>query len=1631
MIKKKHKIIAFLLAIALLTTAIGTNHAFTHVFAEEQTQETAIDKGAVEETDKKVEDQGAAVENPNSEEAKATDESEETTKEADTEIKEDAAQTATEEKEADKQPEAEEQKTPQAADPAVQANGVTTVGELKAFMNTAFDDAAFREAVLTGVLEYYGLDDSAADTDVITNTQKDENGGPDNFASPEEVLGWLGTSCEITVNNPDNLEGVQLISAKSNQMDQTSFASIKVSGSGSINMQTFWGKSNNIEINPNAKIYAGIHLNRNMVGNILPSLGKINNNFLTDGVQSFPWFATELNMPETWVTRLTNRLNFVRTGNENKKLIIESGIKKANDEEVTKLAQRRVDFSKMNYIDTTKNSVIYAPKGLAFIDNRSFLNLYFDQWGSFPASSLGNQRNWSPDYSYYVSANYYSSVNIVLNNQVYGGFTFTKTSANDNNLKLSGAKYIVRQKNGDYLSDVGGNNKEAEFTNDITKAKIYETDQTGTFEVSPIPEGDYDVVEIEAPFGYKLNTTPVSVTVVADKTGIATSYDGAEGNSLNVNADTTTLTPHWDKGNNNKMTVKEATTTEIADMFIRNASEGGNNITQMKYELINNDDKKYTTLQEPEFTIKDLKDDDVVKHSLNSLDAVKKYINENIIGKNAMESEWDSYKVSSTKDLIYYDTTSVANCVAKQTDEPLPVNLKFDATKTLIGGDALTGGEFEFRLEPDAGNPNDDPFQGGMTVINKADGTIEFGQAHFTKGGTYKYTLKETDGGTLGKQDDITYDTAERSIEIEVKETGTDGLTATVKITSDGKTVEKTFTSVDLNKVSYPHLTGDKIQNDQISQTTTEKEETIDVTEFTNSKGLMIEKTSPEDDTKKVTTGDTITYKIVVKNPNPNNDQTTKVYDSIPAQLELSKCTIKVKGEEKETDWTDGKEVTVPKATKDANGNIEFGQTVITLTCKVKAEYNEKDMEQNIILNQAYMEKDGKKTYTKTISNALLPSAEYKMTKTRITPAPQKGENNKEYGFAVGTKNVYYEQTIENTGKLDLSMKVGDAFSDELDADGKAASDNFENLKIMKVVITDKAGKSETYEADQADVFTGFGTANGELKKLPAGATAVITYSADIKTDAIENLDSKEFNKKDKDGSEDKTAGYLNTASTSEVKTSYEKPDHITIKNAAGEVIFEADVDENGNLTVTTNEDKTATVGGEKPEITSSTKDITLKDAEDTDRTPVQIPKVSYTMEKGRITNADPNGNTKTYGFVRGDKVQYQMIIKNTGELPLTMDVSDSFADAEKFEDLKVEKVEGATENEDLAGSVGKNITIEAGKTAVLTFSAVVATDNVNLDDVENRDWSEPDNEGAKGYLNTAKTENVSAKFTYKDAHGKEQTIIYTEDGRDGTVPYPQDNNGKSELENKDDVANTPVRPVPSFEISKTRIEAPESDNVPGKYGFRRGETVTYTITVANTGTMDLTMTVEDKFADSNYFTDLTYTKVEGAAWNNNVDSTATTEVPNITVKAGETAVITVTAKVADITPEKLSDKAEYYKGANGYQNTVIAKIKSGTYTYIDENGIEQQVTVDPKDYPKELKDKKADCTTPVQVREPEEANGDTSNHGNHSNNGGLGSRLLSGPKTGDNANWGAYLAIAILSLMAITAIVVRRKRNR
>lgn len=735
---------------------------------------------------------------------------------------------------------------------AAHSNGNTTVGELKEFMTTAFEDDAFRSATLSAVLKYYGLDDSAADTDVISNTKKADNGGPDDFASPEEVLGWLGNSCKITVQDPDNLEGIQYLSKMAFEARRPHYATVTVKTENAINMQKFWGPSNNIDINPNARLYIGINIDSDAVA--FPMTNR-QNDYLPSASQEsstckIPMFAWAGNWSQGGFTQLSKPLSYLRDGSVEKTLFVNSGLRTDNGGKVTKLGQRANELQQLHYLMTTDDTIVYQLQGGSFDGNTDWQTPAFDLkyklWELRLDGRLGNRQDVSYTYRYRFSANYYSSTDIDVGHLVYGGFTFRKISENNNQLNLSGAQYVVK-KGGKYLSAVGAQDTEAAFADDIAQAKVFETNETGTFTVAPIPEGTYEVIEVKAPAGYKLDPTPVSVEVTVDDTGIADSYQGAEGNTLTVNADKTTLTPNWKNGNNNEMSVDGATTTKTLDrgLFIRNGSEGGKPVTRIKNDVITDAAGKYTVLQQPNFTIKNLKGK-VVKNDLNSFSKLKNYINDDLIGKDAMKTEWDSYKITSSKDVIYYDTTSVANCTVTQADAVLPINIEINANKTLKNGDALTGGEFEFALTPDAGNPADDPFKSGKTVTNGADGKIDLGKAQFTKEGTYKYVLKETDGGTLGKQADITYDTAERNIEIEVKETGADGLTATVKITSGGKTVEKAFTSAQTNDVSYSHLKNDAIQNAQISQAATEKYKKADLTEFVNSKNKKEDPTKPE-----------------------------------------------------------------------------------------------------------------------------------------------------------------------------------------------------------------------------------------------------------------------------------------------------------------------------------------------------------------------------------------------------------------------------------------------------------------------------------------------------------------------------------------------------------------------------------------------------------------------------------------------------------------------------------------------------------------------------------------------------------------------------------------------------------------
>lgn len=707
-----------------------------------------------------------------------------------------AEQPAEEEVLVPERPETEEQGETQAAEPVVHKDGVTTVGELKSFMDTAFDDASFRQATLSAVLKYYGLNTNAADDEVIHNTQKDENKGPDDFVSPEDVLGYLGETT-IRVNNPDNLEGIQYLSAN---ISYWRFATpmIIVKNKPTINMQTFWGRSNNINDFPDRVL----HVELNIRDSIMWPMSDAS----AIGVQKFtlPRFYHSIQY-QGFADTFVDTLTYLRTGSEDKRLVINSGLVRDNGENTTKLGTLRIKFQTLEHLETTDTSWIFKLQGQSAA--RDLMDQYYNLWENYGTGSAGeNSERFSVNYSYTVTSNYYSSVNVNLQNEVYGGFTFHKTTA-DGNIGLAGATYVVC-KDGKYLSEVGGANQTAAFTDDIAQARRFVTGQTGSFVVSPIPEGDYEVIEVEAPSGYQLDATPVPVTVTVDRSGISAAYTGAEGNSLTVNADTTTLTPNWAEGDYNEMTVTGGTKTETADLFIRNGSEGGKDITLMECELLNAADPNYTTLQEPVFTIKDLKGN-VVKDGLTGLAELKAYINTELIGADAMQTEYDSYEITASQNLIYYDTTSAANCVATQTDDPQPVNIAMLAKKIFTGG-WLEGGDFRFILAPTTkvdGDPVSTPVEG----YTDAMGTVAFANFPtfpYTKPGTYTYTLTEDQDWYRGPRadtgaDNIIFDTSTHTVVVTITETETspgvtNGLTATVTV--DGVKLGQEVTSVNCDK---------------------------------------------------------------------------------------------------------------------------------------------------------------------------------------------------------------------------------------------------------------------------------------------------------------------------------------------------------------------------------------------------------------------------------------------------------------------------------------------------------------------------------------------------------------------------------------------------------------------------------------------------------------------------------------------------------------------------------------------------------------------------------------------------------------------------------------------------------------
>ena len=174
-----------------------------------------------------------------------------------------------------------------------------------------------------------------------------------------------------------------------------------------------------------------------------------------------------------------------------------------------------------------------------------------------------------------------------------------------------------------------------------------------------------------------------------------------------------------------------------------------------------------------------------------------------------------------------------------------------------------------------------------------------------------------------------------------------------------------------------------------------------------------------------------------------------------------------------------------------------------------------------------------------------------------------------------------------------------------------------------------------------------------------------------------------------------------------------------------------------------------------------------------------------YEMYKIRTTKAPSAGDK--YGFFAQDEVEYEVHVENTGNIEITMDVTDQFTQNPEYFTVPVLKDvkftgKGTWNNKGKDDKVA-NITLNVGEKATVTYTAVVkdeakaylaanAKDSDSLDEKNhdtNMAYQKNKTDDKDGYWNTAECVNV-------------------------TYPNPEKPEEPGKLEPKKDVAQTPVQ---------------------------------------------------------------------------------------------------------------------------------------------------------------------------------------------------------------------------------------------
>ena len=362
--------------------------------------------------------------------------------------------------------------------------------------------------------------------------------------------------------------------------------------------------------------------------------------------------------------------------------------------------------------------------------------------------------------------------------QLKTGYRITLYKVDEKSLdRLAGAKFKITPPEGATTA------QEETVTTDasgVAQSAIY-TDED-------VKKGEFTITEIEAPKGYQLDSTPIKVTVGQE--GVIKTISNKRNSTKAQIQAIKKLTGRAMKAGEFEFDLFDDKTNKVVET-VTNDAEGNINFAELTF------DKAGTYNYH------------IVEKKANTTEKGVTY-DANPVGVKVTVTADADGKLTAAVAYENDDKTFENTYAPKKTSAPIEV------TKVLTGR-TLKADEFEFILKNDADGSE------VQKVKNTADGKVAFAPIEYTKAGTYKYTIVETNAGQT--IDGVTYDSLEVKVTVEVTDDGEGNLTANVTYPADKEFnnsygASKTPATLAVKKT----LTGRELKADEFEFTLTDQD---------------------------------------------------------------------------------------------------------------------------------------------------------------------------------------------------------------------------------------------------------------------------------------------------------------------------------------------------------------------------------------------------------------------------------------------------------------------------------------------------------------------------------------------------------------------------------------------------------------------------------------------------------------------------------------------------------------------------------------------------------------------------------------------------------------------------------------